>query len=175
VGPCPAESAAGPMEKMSHRSDSQTWRRTAERLVGFCCLLCQARAEPISIASVCNPTIIDSSLYEPTFKLDFQCLKPPALSCAARFNLPTLDQAAMMDEHRFRGAPAMSWFLSPSYKVNLSEDREISDSDDNSLPCVREIIDLTANDDDGGGDNDEEDIIEVSGLRNRLKDRLNTL
>ena len=65
----------------------------------------------------------------------------------------------------------MSWFLSPSYKVNLSEDKEISDSDDDSLPSVREIlaglkqkeeIDLTA---------DEEDVIEVSGLR----DRLNTL
>jgi hypothetical protein len=59
----------------------------------------------------------------------------------------------------------MSWFLSPSYKVNLSEDREIPDSDDGSLPSVREIlkqkevIDLTA---------DEEDVIEVSGLRDRL-------
>ena len=51
---------------------------------------------------------------------------------------------------------------------------EISDSDDNSLPSVREIlaglkqkevIDLTADDDDSGGDGDEEDIIEVSGLR----------
>jgi hypothetical protein len=71
----------------------------------------------------------------------------------------------------------MSWFLSPSYKVNLSEDREISDSDDDSLPSVREIlvglrqkevIDLTADDDDGGGDRDEEDVIEVSGLRARL-------
>ena len=65
----------------------------------------------------------------------------------------------------------MSWFLSPSYKVNLSEDKEISDSDDDSLPSVKEIlaglkqkeeIDLTA---------DEEDVIEVTGLR----DRLNTL
>ena len=65
----------------------------------------------------------------------------------------------------------MSWFLSPSYKVNLSEDREISDSDDDGLTSVREIlaslkqkevIDLTA---------DEEDVIEVSGLR----DWLNTL
>ena len=62
----------------------------------------------------------------------------------------------------------MSWFLSPSYKVNLSEDREISDSDDDGLPSVREIlaslkqkevIDLTA---------DEEDVIEVSGLRDRF-------
>jgi hypothetical protein len=38
----------------------------------------------------------------PTFKLDFQCLKSPApsdvivLGCAARFNLPTINQAAMM-------------------------------------------------------------------------------
>jgi hypothetical protein len=90
-----------------------------------------------------------------------------------------MDQAAMMDDHQFRGAPAMSWFLSLSYKVKLSKDREISDSDDDSLPSVREIlaglkqevIDLTADNDDGGGDGDEEDVIEVSGLR----DRLNTL
>jgi hypothetical protein len=70
----------------------------------------------------------------------------------------------------------MGQFLSPGYEVNLSEDREISDSDDDSLPSIREIlagpkqkevIDLTADDDDG----DEEDVIEVSGLR----DRLNTL
>jgi hypothetical protein len=131
-------------------------------------------ATPISMASVCNPTIADSSPYKPTFKLDFQCLKPPApsdaiaLGCAARFNLPTMDQAAMMDDHQFHGAPTVSWFLSPSYKVNLSEDREISDSDDDGLPSVREIlaslkrkevIDLTA---------DEEDVIEVSGLRDRF-------
>jgi hypothetical protein len=77
------------------------------------------------MVSVYNPTIADSSLYEPTFKLDFQCLKPPApsdaiaLSCAARFNLSAVDQAVMMD---------------------LSEDTEISDSDDDSLPSVREIL-----------------------------------
>ena len=138
-------------------------------------------AIPISMASVYNPTIADSSPYESTFKLDFQCLKPPApsdaiaLGCAARFNLPTMDQAAMMDDHQFRGAPTMSWFLSPSYKVNLSENRKISNSDDDSFPSVREIltglkqkevIDLTADDDDN-----EENVIKVSGLR----DRLNTL
>ena len=64
-------------------------------------------------------------------------------------------------------------FSRPVYEVNLSEDREISDSDDDSLPSVREIltgvkqkevIDLTADDDNG----DEKDIIEVSGLRDRL-------
>ena len=53
----------------------------------------------------------------------------------------------------------MGRFLSPGYTANLSEDREISDSDDDSLPSVREIlarlkqkevIDLTADDDDGG-------------------------
>jgi hypothetical protein len=80
----------------------------------------------------------------------------------------------MMDGYRFRGAPIMDRFFSPS------ENREISNSDDDSLPSVREIlarleqkevIDLTADDDDGGGDGDEEDVIEVSGLR----DRLNTL
>ena len=96
--------------------------------------------------SICNPTIADSSSYEPTFKLDFQYLKPPALSdaialgCAARFNLPTVDQAAMMNGYRFHGASAMGRFLSPSYKVNLSKDRETSDSDDDSLPSVREIL-----------------------------------
>ena len=83
----------------------------------------------------------------------------------------------MMDDHQFRGAPAMSRLLSPSYRVNLSEDGEISDSDDDSLPSVRkilagleqkEVIDLTVDDNDGGGDSDEEDVIEVSGLRNRL-------
>ena|SRR2546423_6014486 len=115
--------------------------------------------------------------------LDFQCLKPPApsdaiaLGCAARFNLSTVDQAAMMDGYRFRGAPVIDRFFSPGYKVNLSENREISDSDDDSLPSVREIlarleqkevIDLTADDDDGGVDGDEEDVIEVSGLRGRL-------
>jgi hypothetical protein len=120
-------------------------------------------ATPISMASLCNPTIADSSPYESTFKLDFQCLKPPAPSdaiafgCAARFNLPAANQAAVMDGHRVRGAPAMGRFLSPGYKVNLSEDREISDSDDDDLPSVREIlaglkqkevIDLTADDDD---------------------------
>jgi len=77
------------------------------------------------MVSVYNPTIADSSLYEPTFKLDFQCLKSPApsdaiaLGCAARFNLSAVDQAVMMD---------------------LSEDTEISDSDDDSLPSVREIL-----------------------------------
>ena len=45
VGPCPAESATGPMEKMPYRSDCQIWRRTAERPVESCCLLYQARAE----------------------------------------------------------------------------------------------------------------------------------
>jgi hypothetical protein len=130
----------------------------------------------ISMASICNLTITDSSPYEPIFKLDFQCLKSPApsdviaLGYAARFNLPTVDQAAMIDNHRFRGAPAISRFLWPGYKVNLSENGEISDSDDDSLPSVREIlaslkqkevIDLAA---------DEEDVIEVSG-----SDRLNTL
>ena len=45
VGPCPAESATGPIEKMPHRSDCQIWRRTAERPVGSRCLLCQTRAE----------------------------------------------------------------------------------------------------------------------------------
>ena len=34
------------------------------------------------MASVCNPTIANSSSYKPTFKLDFQCLKPPAPSDA---------------------------------------------------------------------------------------------
>jgi hypothetical protein len=38
VGPCPAESATGPMEKMPHRSDCQTWRRIAEHPVGSCYL-----------------------------------------------------------------------------------------------------------------------------------------
>jgi hypothetical protein len=104
-------------------------------------LLC-GHAIPISMASVYNPTIADSSSYEPTFKLDFQRLKSPApsdaiaLGCAARFNLSALDQAVMMD---------------------LSADTEISDSDDDSFPSVREIlarlkqkevIDLTTDDDD---------------------------
>jgi hypothetical protein len=79
------------------------------------------------MASGCNSIITDNSPYDSTFKLDFQCLKPPApsdaiaLGYAARFNLPTVDQAAMMDGYRFRGAPAMSRFLSPGYKVNLSD------------------------------------------------------
>jgi hypothetical protein len=96
------------------------------------------------------------------------------LGYAAHFNL---DQAAMTGSYLFRGAPAIGRFPSPGYKVNLSEDWEISDSDDDSLPSVREIlaglkqkvvINLTADDDDGSGDSDEEDVIEVSGLRDRL-------
>jgi len=92
------------------------------------------------MASVYNSTIADNSPYKPTFKLDLRCLKPPApsdaiaLGCAARFNLPTMDQAA----HQFRGAPAMSWFLSPSYKVNVSEDRATSDSDDDKSSVRQE-------------------------------------
>jgi len=58
-----------------------------------------------------------------------------------------------------------------------TEDREISDSDNDSLPSVREIlaglrqkevIDLTADDDDGGGDSDERIV-------SKLRDQLNTL
>jgi hypothetical protein len=48
VGLCPAEGAAGPMEKMPRCSDGQIWRRAAERPVGSCCLLYQARIEPTS-------------------------------------------------------------------------------------------------------------------------------
>jgi len=59
------------------------------------------------------------------------------------------------------------------HQVDLSEDGEISDSDDYGLPSFRkilaqlkkkEIIDLTVDDD----EDEEVDVSEVSGLRDRL-------
>ena len=125
------------------------------------------------MASVHNPPIADSFRYKPTFKLDFQCLKPPALSdaialgSAIRFDA----QAAVRDDRQF--------VLPPGYKADLWEDEETSDSDDDGLPSVRkilaqkEIIDLTLDDDDARDDSADE---EVDGTAvSRLRDRLDTL
>jgi hypothetical protein len=38
VGPCPAESLTGPMEKMSHRGEGPIWHHTAERRAESCCV-----------------------------------------------------------------------------------------------------------------------------------------
>ena len=113
------------------------------------------------MASVCNLPTAYSYRYEPTFKLDFQCSNPSAPS-DARLNQPAVGQVPLTDDHL----------------ADLSEDGEISDSDDDGLPSFRkilaklkqkEIIDLTVDDDDAGDDSDEEvDVTEVSGLRYQL-------
>jgi hypothetical protein len=37
VGPCPAESLTGPMEKIPHRGEGPIWHHAAERRAEFCC------------------------------------------------------------------------------------------------------------------------------------------
>jgi hypothetical protein len=78
-------------------------------------------------------------------------LKPPPLdtlifSCAARFNLSVIDVPALINGCRFQASPAIGQPLPPTYAAELSEDREIFNSDDNAdnnnddLPSVRQIL-----------------------------------
>src|SRR5271170_7366347 len=117
------------------------------------------------MASTCCqlPTAIP---YKPIFNLDFQLSKPPAssdataLGCAARFNLSPVNIPGLMHDRRFQGHPAAGQSLSSGCTADPSEEAEISDSDDDDLPSVREIIaratpiiDLTFDDnDDSAGD-----------------------
>src|SRR2546421_4410012 len=108
--------------------------------------------------------------YKPIFNLDFQLSKPPAssdataLGCAARFNLSPVNIPGLM--HDRQGYPTAGQSLSSGCTAGPSEEAEMSDSDDDDLPSVREIIarlkstiDLTLDDDDSAGD---ENAIEVS-------------
>jgi hypothetical protein len=121
------------------------------------------------MASTCYqvPTAIP---YKPIFNLDFQLSKPPAssdataLGCAARFNLSPVNIPGLM--HDRQGYPTAGQSLSSGCTAGPSEEAEMSDSDDDDLPSVREIIarskstiDLTLDDDDSAGD---ENAIEVS-------------
>ena len=72
MGPCPTESVTGSMEKMSHRSDGQIWRRTAKRPVGSCCLLCQTRTEQ----------------FQPLVAFEFHCVSPPTANLERWSTLP---------------------------------------------------------------------------------------
>jgi hypothetical protein len=119
------------------------------------------------------PTVIR---YKPILNLDFQLSKPPAssdailLGCTARFNLSPVDTPGLMNDCRFQGLSAASQSLPSGCTVDPSEKAEKSDSDDDDLLSVREIIahperviDLTLDDnDDSDGNNN---TIEVSWLR----------
>jgi hypothetical protein len=125
------------------------------------------------MASTCcqPPTAIP---YKSILNLDFQLSKPPAssdatlLGCAARFNLSPVDTPGLNDCW-FQSLSAASQSLLSGCAVDLSEKAEMSESDDDDLPSVREIIarskqviDLTFDDND---DSDGDDTIEVSWLR----------
>jgi hypothetical protein len=78
--------------------------------------------------------------------LDFQLFKPlassdvTALGCAARFNLSPVNMPRLIHDRRFQGLPAAGQSLMSGYTADLSEEVEMFDSDDDSLPSVREII-----------------------------------
>ena len=125
------------------------------------------------MASTCCqlPTAIP---YKPIFNLDFQLSKPPAssdataLGCAARFNLSPVNIPGLMHDRRFQGHLAAGQSLSSGCTAGPSEEAEMSDSDDDDLPSVREIIarskstiDLTL-DDDGDDSAGDENAIGVS-------------
>ena len=125
------------------------------------------------MASTCYQPIADSYPSKPIFDLDFQLSKPPAsldataLGCAARFNLSPVNMPGLMHGRRFQGLPATDQSLSSSYTADPSEEAEMSDSDDDDLPSVREIIarskstiDLTLDGDDASAG--DKNTIEVS-------------
>ena len=98
--------------------------------------------------------------------------KPPvssdatALGCAARFNLSPVNVPGLMHDRRFQGYPIAGQSLSSGCTADPSE-AEMSDSDDDSLPSVREIIarskseiNLTLDDDDDSAG--DKNAIEVS-------------
>ena|SRR2546421_12088666 len=122
------------------------------------------------MASTCHQPIADSYPYKHIFNLDFQLPKPPApsdavaLGCAARFNLSPVNMSGF--DRQFPGLPAAGQSLSSGCTAD-PEESEMSDSDDDDFPSVREIIarsksivDLTLDDDDDSAGN--KNTIEVS-------------
>jgi hypothetical protein len=122
------------------------------------------------MASTCPQPIARSYPHASIMELGFQFSKPPSpadasiFGCAARFNLSAMDVPV------FQAPPAVGQPLPPACAAELSEDREIFDSDsgDDDLPSVRQIltspkqvINLTGDDD---GDSEDDDT-EVSWLR----------
>jgi hypothetical protein len=128
------------------------------------------------MAFTCYQPMTDRYPYKPIFNLDFQLSKPPAssdataFSCAARFNLSPVNMPGLMHDRRFQGLSIASQSLSSGCTADLSEEVEMSNSDDDDLFSVRKIIarsksiiDLTLSDnDDSAGD---QNAIEVSWLR----------
>jgi hypothetical protein len=101
----------------------------------------------MSMASMSCQPMADSYDYGPILKLDFQSLKPPApsdaraLGCAARFNLLPVDEQGSMSGHRFQSLHTAGQPLSSACRADLSEDGEISESDDDDdLPSVMKIL-----------------------------------
>ena len=99
------------------------------------------------MASTCYQPIADSYPYKPIFNLDFQLSKSlassdttTALGCAARFNLSPVNMPGLMHDRRCLDLPAAGQSLSSGGTADPSEEAEMSDSDDDSLPSVREII-----------------------------------
>ena len=106
--------------------------------------------------------------------MGFQFPTPPNLSDAAvfgdaaRFNLSAVEKAASMTDLRSRAPRAVGQLPPAARTAELPEDGEISDSDDDDLPSLSqilasakqaiEVIDLTSDDDNG--------LTEVSWLRN---------
>jgi hypothetical protein len=133
----------------------------------------------ISMASTCSQPIAHSYSHASIVESGFQFSKPPLSSdasmfgCAARFDLSAMDVPASMNGRRCEAPRAVGRFLSSGCTADLSEDGEISDSDDD-LPSVRqilaspkrviEVIDLTY-DDDGDSEGDDGNYTEVSWLR----------
>jgi hypothetical protein len=133
------------------------------------------------MASTCSQPIAHSYPHTSIVESGFQFSKLPLSSdasifgCAARFNLSAMDVPALMNGRRFQAPPAVGQPLSPTYAAELSEDGEISNSDnDDSLPSARqilaspkrviEVIDLTC-DHDGDSEGDYGNHTEVNWLR----------
>src|SRR5437588_7869867 len=117
--------------------------------------------------------IADSYPYKPTLNLYFQLSKPltssevTALGCIARFNLSPVNIPGLMHDRRFQGLPAAGQPLSSGCMADLSEEAEMSDSDNDNLFSVRKIIarsksiiDLILDDDDDSAG--DKNAIEVS-------------
>ena len=124
------------------------------------------------MASTCYQPIADGYPSKPNFNLNFRLSKPPAssdataLGCAARFNLSPVNIPGLM--HDRQGYPTAGQSLSSGCTAGPSEEAEMSDSDDDDLPSVREIIarskskiDLTLDDDDDDSAGDK-NAIEIS-------------
>jgi hypothetical protein len=131
-------------------------------------LLIQPDFDSFHVLSTNHP-----QLYQ-RIRCPFSKLLPPydasIFGCAARFDLST----PPMNSHRFQAPPVVGQLLPSARTADLSEDGKPLDSDNNSLPSVKQIlasskrakrvIDLTGNyDNDGEGGDD--DFTEVSWLR----------